>query len=131
MSLGETLLQRGLITAAQLEQAMAARKSTERIEHCLVRLGFVKERDCLEVYSEQLSIPLIDLTEVEIDRELLKQTPSKVVHRDRVIPIDRINGVIRALIKLASAAVASPCYCRWHRYYVIWCLTITANPSSR
>ena len=95
MSLGELLQQRKVITAAQLKQAKAARKSSERIENCLVRLGFIHERDVLAIYSEQLSIPLIDLNEVPIDVELLKQTPSKVVHRDRVIPIDRHDGTIR------------------------------------
>ena len=95
MSLGETLLQRGLITSNQLEQAQSARKPSERIEHCLVRLGFIKERDFLQLYSEQLAIPLVDLAEMELDRELLKEIPSKVVHRDRVIPIDRRNGTIR------------------------------------
>ena len=95
MSFGEVLLQRKKITAAQLEQATAARKSSERIEHCLVRLGFINERDYLEIYGEQLSIPVVDLSEIEIDEELLKQAPSKVVHRDRVIPIDRRDGAIR------------------------------------
>ena len=95
MSLGEILLKRGTITAAQLEQATAARKPSERIEHCLVRLGLIKERDYLQVYSEELAIPLIDLSDVAIDTELLKQTPSKVVYRDRVIPIDRHDGTIR------------------------------------
>ncbi len=95
MSLGKVLRERGIITAAQLEQATAARKPSERIEHCLVRLGFIKERDYLKLYSEQLSLPLIDLSEVAIDAELLKETPSKVVHRDRVIPIDRHEGTIR------------------------------------
>lgn len=95
VSLGKVLLQRGLIDSSQLEQAIAARKPSERIEHCLVRLGFIKERDCLQIYSEQLSIPLIDLSEVKIDPALLEETPSKVVHRDRVIPIDRHNGTIR------------------------------------
>jgi len=95
VSLGELLQQRKVITAAQLKQAKAARKSSERIENCLVRLGFIHERDVLAIYSEQLSIPLVDLNEVPIDVELLKQTPSKVVHRDRVIPIDRHDGTIR------------------------------------
>ena len=95
MSLSKALRERGIITAAQLEQATAARKPSERIEHCLVRLGFINERDYLELYSEQLSLPLIDLSEVAIDAELLKETPSKVVHRDRVIPIDRHDGTIR------------------------------------
>ena len=95
MSLGETLLQRGKITATQLEQAKEAVKPNERVEQCLVRLGFINERDYLEIYGEQLSIPLIELGDVEIDEELLKLAPSKVVHRDRVLPIDRHNGAIR------------------------------------
>jgi len=95
MSIGELLQQRKVISAAQLKQAKAARKPSERLEHCLVRLGFINEREYLSIYSEQLSIPLIDLGNIQIDPELMKQTPSKVVHRDRVIPIDRHNGVIR------------------------------------
>jgi len=95
MSLGKVLLQRGKITSQQLEQAQELRKSSERIEQCLSRLGFISERDFLEIYGEQLSIPLIDLAAIEIDLELLRTAPSKVVHRDRVIPIDRHNGTIR------------------------------------
>lgn len=95
MSIGEVLQQRKVVSPGDLKQAKAAKQPSERIEHCLVRLGMIEERDYLEVYSEQLSIPLVNLSEVKIDAELLRQTPSKVVHRDRVIPIDRNNGVIR------------------------------------
>ncbi|MEK6676482.1 MAG: type II secretion system ATPase GspE [Planctomycetota bacterium] len=95
LSLGEVLLARHKISAVQLEQAMTARKSNERIENCLTRLGYINERDYLEIYGEQLSIPVVDLTEIKIDQELLRQAPSKVVHRDRIIPIDRHNGSIR------------------------------------
>jgi len=95
VSLGEILRQRKKITAAQLEQAKAVRKSNERMEHCLVRLGFINERDYLEIYSEQLSIPVVDLSEIEIDQELLRLAPTKLVHRDRVIPLDRTDGSIR------------------------------------
>ena len=95
MTVGETLLKRGLVTAAQMEQAEEVRKSTERIEQTLSRLGFIEERDYLTIYSEQHSIPIVDLAEIKLDPELLKEMPSKVVHRDRVIPIDRHNGTIR------------------------------------
>lgn len=84
-----------MVTASQVEQAEEVRKSTERIEQTLSRLGFIEERDYLTIYSEQHSIPIVDLTEIEIDPALLQEMPSKVVHRDRVIPIDRHNGTIR------------------------------------
>jgi general secretion pathway protein E/type IV pilus assembly protein PilB len=95
VSLAEVLLERNRISAAQLEQAQASRKPNERMEQCLVRLGFINERDFLELYGEQLSIPVVDLSEIEIDQELLKLAPSKLVHRDRVIPLDRHDGAIR------------------------------------
>jgi len=95
VTVAEVLVSLKKVSDAQLKEAQAARKPTERIEQALVRLGFINERDYLTIYSEQLSIPLIDLSDVEIDPELLKQTPSKVVHRDRVVPIDRHNGTIR------------------------------------
>lgn len=95
MSIGEALLKRGVITSAQLDQAKAGRKTSERIEHSLARMGYLAERDYLQVYSEQLSIPVVDLSSITIDKDLLKDMPSKVVHRDRVIPLDRHDGTIR------------------------------------
>jgi general secretion pathway protein E/type IV pilus assembly protein PilB len=95
VTVGEILLQRGKITESQLEQAKAKRKASERVERCLVRLGFIDERDYLEVYGEQLSIPVIDLTDIEIDPDLLRRVPSKAVHRYRLIPIEQRNGTIR------------------------------------
>ncbi|MCO6437008.1 MAG: type II secretion system ATPase GspE [Phycisphaerae bacterium] len=95
MSIGDLLVQRKKVTSAQLDQAKASRKPSERIEQCLARMGLIDERDYLEVYSEQLGIPLIDLASVTLDTELLRTAPSKVVHRDRVVPIDRSNGAIR------------------------------------
>ncbi|MHC4609765.1 MAG: GspE/PulE family protein [Planctomycetota bacterium] len=96
MSLGEILLQREKITAEQLEEARNARKGPhDRIERILVQRGFVKERDVLEIIGEQLSIPVVDLSNIEIDPELLKLIPPKVVHRYRLIPIGKHNGTIR------------------------------------
>ena len=95
MSIGDILVQRKKITPEQLEQANTNRKSSERIERCCVRMGFINERDYLEIYGEQLSIPILDLTDLEIDPELLKRVPSKAVHRYRLVPIEQHNGTIR------------------------------------
>ncbi len=99
MSLGEVLLQRKKITADQLEQALAARKGPhDRIERILIQLGFARERDILEIYGEQFELPVVDLAQVQIDANLLKQVPSRIVHRYRLVPIDRQNGTIRVAI---------------------------------
>ena len=49
----------------------------------------------LEVIGEQLSIPVVDLSQVKINPTLLKLIPPKVVHRYRLIPISNENGTIR------------------------------------
>ncbi len=95
VSIGDILIKRGKISSEQLEQAKNARKPSERIERVCVRLGFMNERDYLEVYGEQLSIPIVDLSEIQIEEEVLKRVPSKAVHRYRLIPIEQRNGTIR------------------------------------
>ncbi len=96
MALGEVLLKRGKITADQLSDARAScNKPTDRVESQLVKMGFASELDVLEVVGEQLSIPVIDLGSIEVDRELLKLVPSRIVHRYRLFPVSRENGTIR------------------------------------
>jgi len=96
VNVGEILLKKGKITQDNLEEAMAARKGpTDRIDRILVKLGFVEERDVLEVLGEQLSIPLIDLSESEIDVEMLRAMPGKLVHRRGLIPIERTEDTLK------------------------------------
>ncbi len=92
MAIGEALVAKGLITHDQLEEAGAARTSpSERIDQVLIRQGLVRERDVLEVLSEQLMIPVVELRDEDIDRELLKLIPSRLVHKYGLMPIMR-NG---------------------------------------
>ncbi|MCG3136677.1 MAG: Type II secretion system protein E [Phycisphaerae bacterium] len=95
MGLGEVLLQRGKISTEQLEAARsAALGPDEPIEKALVRMGFVDELSVLEVLGEQLSLPLVDLSNLTIDPTLFKQVPAKLVHRYGFLPIAIHNGTI-------------------------------------
>jgi len=96
VNVGEILLQKGKITADNLEEALAARKGpTDRIDRVLVNMGFVEEHDVLEVLGEHLSIPLIDLSQTEVDVEMLRAMPNKLVHRRGLIPIERTSDTLR------------------------------------
>ncbi len=96
MSLKTLLVERGKVTEAQINEALEARKNpSDSLEKSLVELGFVTERDLIEIRGEQLSIPFVDLAEVEVDLDLLKVVPSKTVHRYKLFPVDRKNGAIR------------------------------------
>ena len=93
MSIGEVLLEKGLISPEHLAEAMTLRKKEGlRLDQALLRLGAVGERDLLEVMSEQLGMPTVDLTSVAIDVETLRSLPARLVYRKHMVPVSRDNG---------------------------------------
>ena len=96
MSLKALLIERGMVTEEQVAKALESRKSpADSLEKTLMELGFVSERELIELRGEQLSIPFVDLAELKVDAELLRVVPSKTVHRYKLFPVDRKNGAIR------------------------------------
>ncbi len=95
MSIVEILLEKGLITPEHLAQAMDLRKSSGvRLDRALVELGCLDEYKLIEVMSEQLAIPMVDLAEVEIDLETLRSLPPKLVYRKNLVPVSQENGTL-------------------------------------
>ncbi len=95
MSIAELLLDQGLITSEQLAEATALRKDKGlRLDRALVKLGYVEEPVIQKLVSEQLAIPLMDLSGVTIDNETLRCLPSKIVYRKRLVPVSRENGTL-------------------------------------
>jgi general secretion pathway protein E len=95
MSIAEVLLERGLISPEHLAEAMELRrKDNLRLDRALVRLGCISEQDLLGVMSEQLGMPLVDLSSVTIDVETLRSLPSRLVYRKHMVPVSRENGCL-------------------------------------
>ena len=96
MSIGEILLEQGKITADHLQMALAARKSpTDRLDRILVRMGVVDEASVLKILGEQMSIAVVDLSEIQIDVELLREMPTRLIHRRGLIPIEKTEDTLR------------------------------------
>ncbi len=96
MSIGEVLLERGLIKPEDLAEALALRKRTgQRLDKALIESGHVSEEQVLRIMSEQLGIPMVNLAEVEIDVETLRSLPPKLVYRRGLVPLSKENGVLR------------------------------------
>jgi len=96
MSISKVLLNKGLLTQAQLDEALALQKSKNlRLDHALIQLGHLTEQQWLEVMAEQLHLEIVDLSEYTIDPSVLRTLPSKIVYRKRLVPIARDNGVLR------------------------------------
>ncbi len=95
MGIGLILVEKGLITRAQLEQALAAqRESGERLDRVLVRLGFVSRAQVLNALGDQFQMPVVDLATLSPDRHVLETLPTKLVYKQSCVPIERHNGTL-------------------------------------
>jgi general secretion pathway protein E/type IV pilus assembly protein PilB len=89
----ELLLEKGVITPDQLAAAMELRRSKGlRLDRALVQLGHVAEETLLKLLSEQLAIPMVDLSTISIDTETLRILPAKLVYRKHLVPVSRKDG---------------------------------------
>ena len=90
MGIGTILVERGLITESQLDEAILEQKRTgERLDHVLVRLGCVDADMVLEAIGRQFDMEIVDLSEIEVDDATLRTLPSRLVFKQLCVPIRR------------------------------------------
>ncbi|HKX63348.1 MAG TPA: ATPase, T2SS/T4P/T4SS family [Verrucomicrobiae bacterium] len=95
MILSDVLIEKGLLAPQQLEEALALHRAEGlRLDRAIVQLGLLTERQVLEVMSEQLHLPLVNLEDVVIDPDTLRSLPARIVYRKRLVPISRSNGTL-------------------------------------
>ncbi|MBU0881469.1 MAG: Flp pilus assembly complex ATPase component TadA [Candidatus Omnitrophica bacterium] len=99
LRLGEILVEKNLITIDELNIAIAEQQKTkEAVGQILVRMGFVVERDMLQVLATQQGIPFVDLKTKEITDKVLKNVPAKFVWHYKIMPISLDGNVLTAAI---------------------------------
>jgi general secretion pathway protein E/type IV pilus assembly protein PilB len=96
MSIAEILLDKGLLTTQQNEEAQALQKAEGlRLDRALIQLGLLTEKQLLEVMSEHLHLPMVNLEEIQFEPDLLRSLPARVVYRKRLVPVKRFNGTLQ------------------------------------
>ena len=93
--LGELLVKERLITPLQLKSAMEAQRSSGgRLGHELTKLGYIEENELTAFLSKQYGVPSINLSQFELDPEVLKIIPKEVVSRHQVVPINKSGNTL-------------------------------------
>ena len=88
MSLGSYLLEQGSLTQADLDRAVAEhRASGERLDKVLLRMGLSTRPQVLSALGEQFHLPIVDIASLEVDPATLSLLPSKLVFKQRCVPI--------------------------------------------
>ena len=93
-SLGRLLLDKGLITQSQLQQALEEQKYTGKLlGRTFVELGFIKEEDVLKALGAQSGMQFIDLKKLEIPKNVVKKVPASIAKVYKVMPI-KFEGAV-------------------------------------
>lgn len=91
--IGDLLIQNNIITEEQLMTALAEQKKTGRkLGRALIELGFVEEDKLLNLLSQQLKVPFVQLRHYQFDPELIKKLPETQARRFRAIVLDEQQG---------------------------------------
>jgi type IV pilus assembly protein PilB len=94
--LGQMLVEKGLISAQQLREALEAQKESDlRIGEILVGLGYLDRRALFETLAEQLGVEFIDLDRADVDANVAGLIQRDMAEKYECIPIGRGDGTIR------------------------------------
>jgi type IV pilus assembly protein PilB len=98
-SLGQILLDEGVVTREQLEKAMQLQhRSGGHLGRILVEQGVVTEKQLAKGLSVQWGLDVIDLSTVEIDSDVVKVIPQHIAQRHKVLAISKTKRKLRLAI---------------------------------
>src|SRR5215212_7702838 len=90
MAIGSLLVTRGTLSQAQLDRAIAEQKTSgERLDRVLLKLGLATRQQVLAAVGHQFHMPVVDLTTMSVEPEVLAALPAKLVFSQKCVPIKR------------------------------------------
>lgn len=89
-ALGEILIREKLITAEDLQKAIATLKDGKgNLVDALVRSGVTDEQQLLEFFSKQYRLPIMDLSSFRADSDLVNLVPAALCTKHLCLPVGR------------------------------------------
>lgn len=93
--LGDLLVEVGLISREQLEEALNTQKITgKKLGEVLISEGFVTQEDIIQVLEFQLGIPHVVLERYKINQAASLLIPENLARRYELIPISQQNDIL-------------------------------------
>lgn len=93
--LGELLVRENLISLQQLQKAQEQqRKTGGRLGFNLTKLGYIEETELTSFLSRQYGVPSINLSDFDIDADVIKMVPREVAVKHQVIPVNRAGATL-------------------------------------
>jgi type IV pilus assembly protein PilB len=93
LRIGDLLLEKGLIDASRIEQAIQIQQSSgQRLGRIVVEKGWVSEEDFLQALSEQLDLPFIKLRPGLNDPQISELLDRETCQRLKLFPLFLVEG---------------------------------------
>ena len=103
------LVQRGLLTWAEIDKVLAADPAGADLGDLLVSHGMLKEHDLTEARSEISGLPIVDLREANPEAEALALIPDSMAREHFVIPMSVDEaGLTIAVVDAPSPELMQP-----------------------
>ena len=85
--LGDLLVESGMISAQQLQEALEKKTKDEKLGDLLIQEGYLSEQQLIEVLEFQLGIPHVHINQYTVDMELVQLVPKELAKRHHIMPI--------------------------------------------
>ncbi len=95
MESAPTLLNRGPLDERQLQLARDALRVAGSLDAVAGQLGLASEEQVLAAIAEALGLDVVDLAATPIDLSLLRDFPTRIIHRHAVFPVRREDDSLR------------------------------------
>jgi type IV pilus assembly protein PilB len=93
--IGEMLVDEGLLTEEQLQQALVARQATQlKLGQFLVRQGVVSEDQIVDVLSRKLGVEKYRPGRYPLDLGLVKVIPADIARKTQAVPIKKTENLL-------------------------------------
>ena len=89
---GEILMQRGLLNQEQLDELRAQSLGGRELFSAAIGRGLVEEEAALRAVGEVLGMEFVDLRNADVDLNVVKNFPQKLIYRHSLFPLSRNNG---------------------------------------
>lgn len=87
--LGDLLLETGLITEEQLQNALKEKKQNQKLGDALLQRGYITEQQLIEVLEFQLGIPHVSLYRYPFDSKLFSLVSKEFAKRNLLVPLKK------------------------------------------
>lgn len=86
--IGELLVKNGIITEAQLKEALVLQKEQEtKLGEILIKLGHLSSKDLVWMLSEQIDIPFVEIRSEMLDKRLISTFAENVLYDNSILPL--------------------------------------------